>query len=85
MRRVRNPKNCTNPMVMFSQGVESIVAEKLAHPTHYQDYELDEMHRKEQATAKVVSTANQPKKIQLVELLRELIWPKKKGNILQRS
>ena len=53
MRKGNKLVSCTNREVLFAQGVEQIIAEKTLHPTHYRDYELDSILRKERALSKL--------------------------------
>lgn len=46
MRRINSRKlNSGNPGLMFAQGVEQIIREKLAHPTSYDDQEVRNFKR----------------------------------------
>jgi hypothetical protein len=81
MRRANHKSSAINPLGLFAQGVESIIAEKMAHPTQYRDEELKAIIRKEQHVEKGTTTF-QPsygvsKASLFADILKELVWSKK--------
>ncbi|MFT5276213.1 MAG: hypothetical protein ACI9J2_002757, partial [Saprospiraceae bacterium] len=78
MRKVRSAFSTANPAVMFAQGVEQIISDKIDNPTNYHDYELNEMLRKEQCINKPVvlieASLDKALGFNFINLLKDLIW-----------
>ena len=78
MRRVKTNSHAF-PALMFAQGVEQIVEEKLVRPTQYQDQELKSIQHKDEFE-KPESTPFSPSKTHpVIDLVKILFGGKKKS------
>jgi histidinol-phosphate/aromatic aminotransferase/cobyric acid decarboxylase-like protein len=74
MRKHQNLSSSTNPLGLFAQGVEHIIREQSEKTNRYDDYELNEMVRKE-ACLKNSSPKYSPFfGFHITDLVKQLVW-----------
>ncbi len=78
MRKVKT-NNSAFPALLFAQGVEQLVAEKIQHPTKYDDLELKSRQRKETFAQPKTSDIQQSMIGLVPDLLKIIFGGKPKG------